>query len=107
MREEVDVPPFASQEFEIADRRLRAGKNDKRGVPRQRLPRSDHDQLNARLRAKRIEVVEIGDARQQRDRDPDAPPTLTRLAALGTLSRNAGEGQCSPFPFPPPQAGEG
>jgi hypothetical protein len=33
--------------------------------------------------------------------------TLTRLAALGTLSRTAGKGGPSPLPFPPPRAGEG
>jgi len=32
---------------------------------------------------------------------------LTRLAALGILSRTAGEAGPSPLPFPPPQAGEG
>ena len=95
MREKIDVPPFASQEFEIGDRRLRARKNDKRGVARQRLPRPDHDQLDRRLHAQRIEIVEIGDPRQQRHHNPDAPPPLTRLALLGTLSRNAGEGQSS------------
>ena len=89
MREEVDVPPFAPQGFEIGDRRLRARKNDKRGVARQRLPWPDHDNLNVWLRMEWIEIVEIGDARQQWDRDPDRPPALTRL------------------PFPPPQAGEG
>src|SRR5689334_9775225 len=30
VREEVNVPPLASQELEIADRRLRTGKDDKR-----------------------------------------------------------------------------
>src|SRR6266567_1488473 len=93
MGEQVDVPTLASQEFEIADRRLRTGKDHQHDIARQRLPGWHKDQLYPRLGSQRVEIIEIGDAGQQWDSDPDRPPALTRRAALGARSRSEGDGQ--------------
>ncbi len=87
MGEDVDVPALAAQEFEIRERRLRARQDHQRRIARQRPAGPDHDQLDPRLGAQRVEIVEIGDARQYRHRDAERIPALARFAALGTLSR--------------------
>ena len=46
------------------------GSNDEI-ADRQRRAALDHDQLDVWLRRERIEIVEIGDMRQERHRDPD------------------------------------
>ena len=103
MGEEVDVPALGAQEFEIADRRLRARQDHQIRIARQWPAGPDQDQLDRRLGAQRVEIVEIGDARQYRHGDAEPELALTRLAALGTLSRIAGEGG----PGPQGRVGEG
>src|SRR5215471_10657668 len=71
MGDEIDVPSLAAQRFEISDRSFRSRQNDERSVARQRLPRLDKDKLDPRLGAQRVEIVEIGDARQYWDGDAD------------------------------------
>src|SRR3712207_9005889 len=56
-----------------------------RGVARQRRARRHHDEFDPGLDAQRVEIVEIGDAREKRHGNLD-PAALTRLP------RNAGEG---------------
>ncbi len=77
MGEQVDVPPLAAQEFEIADRRFRPGKNHQRDIARQRLPGWHKDQLYPGLGSQRVEIIEIGNAGQQRDSDPGPWSPLT------------------------------
>ena len=90
MRQDVDVPALAAQEGEIGERRLRSRQDDQRRVARQRLARPDQDQLDRRLGAQRVEIVEIGDVRQQRHGDPDPRPHPPASLTL-----------------PPPHAGRG
>ena len=93
MGEDVDVPAFATQKVEIRERRLRARQDHQRGVARQRPARPDHDQLDPGLGAKRVEIVEIGDARQH-----------------GTAMRVTPTAGCGAAPSPfalPPAGGEG
>src|SRR6266436_3573573 len=61
MGEEIDVPSLVSQKLEIADRRLRAGKDNEHGIARQRLASWHEDQLDTWLGAQRVEIVEISD----------------------------------------------
>ena len=63
MGEKVDVPALLTKEFEIGDRRLAAGQDDKVG-DRQRLAGAHEDEPHGRLHAQRVEIVEIGYARQ-------------------------------------------
>src|SRR6516165_10470621 len=79
MRQKIDVPPLAAQEPEIADCRLGTGQDHQRGVTRQRMPGPDHHDLDPRLEFQRVEIVEIGDVRQERDRNADATSPLTLL----------------------------
>jgi hypothetical protein len=68
---EVDVPALRPQRVEIGDRRLRAGQQHEVGADRQRLAPAHHHHAHARLGPERVEVVEIGDVRQERHRDGD------------------------------------
>ena len=94
MSEDVDVPALAAQEVEVRERRLRARQDHQRRVARQRPSGLDHDQLDPGLGAKRVEIVEIGDARQHRHGDAGD--------AYGWLRRSP------PHSFPlPARRGEG
>src|SRR3984893_15325982 len=74
MREKIDIPALAPECGETGDRRFRAGQNDERRPGGQGLAAFDHDDTDIALQIKRIEIVEIGDARQDRNRDRDWPP---------------------------------
>src|SRR5271167_2532747 len=100
MSQKIDVPTLAAQEFKIADRRLRSRQDHQGDVHRQRSPGSDHDQLDPGLGKQRVEIVEVGDARQYRNRDAHAPPPLALplrgslpLPASGEREGVRGEGQ--------------
>src|SRR5712691_3118397 len=93
MRQNVDVPPFAPQKGEVGERRLRTRQDDQPGIARQWRPRPDQHKLDPRLGGERVEIVEIGDARQQGNGNFDASALTRRSASRSaTLSRNAGEG---------------
>ncbi len=62
MRLDIDVPALRAQEGEVADRRFRAGQDDDVGLRRDRFAGTNEDEIDARLHAERIEIVEIGDA---------------------------------------------
>src|SRR6266852_9400825 len=64
MSEQVDVPTLRAQSGKISERRFRAREHDEIGVGRQRPPRFDDVQRDVGLSRQRIEIVEIGDARQ-------------------------------------------
>ena len=64
MRLDVDVPALRAQEGEIADGGFGAWQDDDVRVRGDGLARPHEYQLHTRLHAKRIEVVEIGDARE-------------------------------------------
>ena len=91
MREDVDVPALAAQEVEIRERRLRARQDHQRRVARQRPSGLDHDQLDPRLGAQRIEIVEIGDARQHRHGDADRRHGSLRSPRLTLPALRRGE----------------
>ena len=84
--------PALPERLEVGDRRLRAGDEDQVAIARNCLARLDDHDLDIGLGAERVEVVEIGDARQARHRDPDA------RAGLRTSPREARA-------RPPPAAG--
>ena len=76
MRGDVDVEAGAAQNREIGDRRLRAGQHHEIGIARERRTRPHVHQIDRGLGRERIEVVEVGDVRQDRHRDFDAPGVL-------------------------------
>ena len=71
--------PAGAERGEIGARRLRAGQQDQVGRLRQRPARLDHGDGDIGLGAQRIEIVEIGDARQARHGD--------EIGAAGALLR--------------------
>ena len=73
MRGDVDVEAGAAQNRKIRDRRLRAGQHHEIGIARERRTRPHVLQINRGLGRERIEVVEVGDVRQDRHRDFYAP----------------------------------
>ena len=67
---DVDVPAFGAQTPQIGDRRLRAGQDDEIGVAAAAPARARSDSRSTPGSvAQRIEIVEIGDARQHRHGD--------------------------------------
>src|SRR5580700_1777185 len=72
-REKIDIPALAPESRETGDRRFRARQNDKRRLSGQGLAALDHDDADLTFQIERIEIVEIGDARQNRNRDCDWP----------------------------------
>src|SRR6185437_9493902 len=82
MRHEIDVEAGVAERREVVDGGLRARENNKCRVARQSGPRLHAHQLDRRLGVERIEIVEIGDVRQDGDRDLDA-----RAGLLRALSR--------------------
>ena len=74
MGPQVDVPAEFPQRREIGDGRLRSRQDDQRGVARHRLMRPEKDQIDAGFQSKRIEIVEVGDARI--DQHGDAQPAV-------------------------------
>src|SRR5207248_4949356 len=93
MHQQVDVPPLIAQENEIGQGRLRAGQDYQRGIARQGLGRPDQYELYAGFGTQRIEIVEIGDAGEQRRGDLDAAPLTRRASPWPALAAHAWEGQ--------------
>ena len=79
MREDVGVPALLAHRFKVGDRRLRAGDEDQVAIARNRSPGLDDQYIDVRLGAKRVEVVEVGDARQSRHGDSDCRARLRRF----------------------------
>ena len=71
MRDDVDIEARLAQRGEVGDGRLGARQDNEIGVARERLARPHPHELDARLGVERIEIVEIGDMRQQRNGDLD------------------------------------
>src|SRR6202046_2683877 len=92
MGEEVDIPALFTKEFEIGDRRLAARQDDKVG-DRQRLARADKHEAHGGLNVQRVEVVEIGDARQHWDGDAHRAVD-SRLPGLEAARRPRAGGGC-------------
>jgi len=67
---------------EVRDGRLRSRQDDEIGVARQFRARPHPHEIDRGLGFQRVEIVEIGDVRQHRDRDPDAPMGLRRGGAV-------------------------
>ncbi len=78
MRGDVDMEPGGAQRLKIGDGRLRTGQQNQVGVAGQRYSRPDANELDSRLGIERIEIVEIGDVRQDRHRDAQARVGLCR-----------------------------
>jgi adenosylcobyric acid synthase len=79
VRGKVAVPAVVAEGQQVADGRLRAGDDHQSGIGRQRLAGRNERHLDRRLRLQRIEVVEIGDARQHRHRHLQRPRRAGRL----------------------------
>ncbi len=60
---EVDLPAAAAQRVEVGDGGFRARQNDEIGIGGNGLAEREKFDLDIRLQAQRIEVVEVGDAR--------------------------------------------
>ena len=86
MGEKVDVPALRAEMREVGDRRLAAGQDDEI-ADRQRLARTHEDEPHVRLHAQRIEVVEIGDAREHRHGDRDGSSPAARRPELQSRPR--------------------
>ena len=79
MRGNVDVPATCARSVsKIGDGRFRARHNDEI-ADRQWRAALDHDQFDVWLRGERIEIVEIGDMRQERHRHSDL--AVARMSA--------------------------
>ncbi len=70
MRGDVDVPALLAQCGEIGDGRLRPRQDDQ-VADGEGAAALDHDEVDIGLGRQRIEIVEIGDMRQERDGNPD------------------------------------
>lgn len=97
MRENVDVPALGPERGQIGDRRLGTRKHDQRRFRRNRLTWRNHPQLDTGLELQWVEVVEIGNARQDRTGDqprprPVLPPALEDHRVLARQPR----GRCQP-----------
>jgi hypothetical protein len=73
MGEDVDVPALRAQERHVGNRRFRSRQHDQRGMGGDRRAGRNHRHLHLRLLPQGIEIVEIGDARQDRAGDQLAP----------------------------------
>jgi hypothetical protein len=69
----VDVPALLAQERQVGDGRFRAGQQHQVGVAGQRPARPEQVDRHVGLGAQRVEIVEIGDPRQERHDDADRP----------------------------------
>ena len=69
MRGDVDVEAGVAQRVQARDGRLRARQDHEIDVARQRRAGMNADQIDIGLRLQRIEIVEIGDLRQDRHGD--------------------------------------
>src|SRR5262249_49020007 len=78
---------------EVRDRRLRSWQNHEVGVARQCRAWSDLDEFDGRFGLKRIEVVEIGDVRQDRHRDAYARACFAGKARSSANGSRAGRGR--------------
>ncbi len=96
MRQDVDVPAFAAQKHEIGDRCLRAWYDHQRRVARYGATRPDDVDLDTRLGPQWVEIVEIGDPRQQRHRYADRRlPLSPSLSPLARRKRDLRSGRLS------------
>ena len=77
---DVDVEAGGAQRRKIGDCRLRAGQHDQIGVAGQRAAGPHADEFDRGLGIERIEIVEIGDVRQDRHGDAYARVFLRRPA---------------------------
>src|ERR1051326_1992375 len=97
MRGDVDVESGRAQRGEIRNRGFGTWQYDEIGVARQHAACAHANKLDARLGLERIEIVEIGDMRQDRHRDPEAPLFLPRESG-------GGKDPAAPTPARPPPA---
>ena len=96
MREDVDVPAGLAQRAEIGARRLAPGMMTRSADCGMGVPGSTIATVTLGSACKRVEVVEIGDARQPRHGDRVAAgssrgPPLQRQRVLGGQAGCAGE----------------
>ena len=82
MRGDIDVESRRAQRGEIGDGRFRSGQNDQIGVAGQRRTRPHANELDRGLGVERIEIVEIGDMRQDRHGDAQLCLRFRRMALL-------------------------
>ena len=68
VRPDVHVPALRSEETHVADGRLRAGQDHEVGVARQGVTRRHEPHLDPGFGDQRIQIVEVGDTREHRDR---------------------------------------
>ena len=88
------VPPLRPDAGEVIEGRLRARQHHDVGIPRQRAGEGRHHEIDRWLHPERVEVVDVRDARQQRDDDLDAAarrgdPRAVAVEAHGVLGRQA------------------
>ena len=82
---DVDVEAGFAQGAEVGEGGLRAGEEDEGGVAGQGLAGADEDEVDVGLGLEGVEVVEVGDVRQDGDGDAEA--------AAGRGGGGAGEGE--------------
>ena len=91
MGEKIDVPALLAKKGEVGDGRL-AARQDDEIRDRQRLAGRDEDEPHRGLEPQRIEIVEIGDAREHRHGDRErrfARAAFAFAEAEGVLRRQA------------------
>ena len=68
---DVDVEAGGAEGGEVGDGGLRAGEEDEVGVAGEGRAGPDADEFDLRVGGERVEVVEVGDVREDRDGDAD------------------------------------
>src|SRR5262245_24563482 len=71
MAGKVDVPSLCPEESQIGYGGFRARQDYQVGIPRKRLARGYEAKVDVAFRSQRVEFIEVGDARQQRNGDAD------------------------------------
>ena len=84
MGSNVDVKTGAAQRRKVCNGRFRARQNNERGIPGQRRRGPHPHQLDRRLGIERVEVIEIGNVRQDRNGNPHA---RLRFFGRGSIER--------------------
>ena len=79
---DVDIPAFGAQHVEVGAGGFRARQDNHGGVHRDRLAGLDEDHVDVGLGGEGVEVVEVGDSRDSRHGDDDAPALAREIAVF-------------------------
>ena len=107
MRGDIDVKAGGAQRGKIGDGRLRARQDHEIGVAGKRRSRPQPNQIDRGLGLQRIEIVEIGNVRQDRHGDAQrAPAILPARFCSSASASSAGNSRASGKNGTSPSAGQ-